>query len=106
MDQRIQPSGRNPEFIGAPGTAKNDNRDGNRRRHPTSDDGTLMNGARFTDLDTGERWYFDGEGWYRMKTGEERILEELVKTRVSLLADTTRMIGLLEEMRDALMKIA
>lgn len=106
MEPRFRPTGGASEHIGVAGHKADNNRDGVRHRQPTTDQGTVVAGTRFSDLETGEEWYYDGDAWRAMRTVESLILDELKETRRLMLADSARMIGLLEEMRDALLKIA
>ncbi len=106
MDSRFIPRSGAPHYIGEPGAGRSDNRDGTLRFFPTSVDGTVDECTTFEDLATGQQWYFDGDGWKRRVTESDRVMAELREMRRELTEQQSVMVGLLTEMRDALLKIA
>lgn len=105
MDSRFVPRSGAPHYIGEPG-ARADNRDGTLRSFPTSVDGTVDECTTVEYLTTGEHWYFDGDGWKRRMTDGDRVMNAVNDMRKQLSADNERLIAVMTEMRDLLLKIA
>lgn len=106
MDPRFRPTGGAQHYIGPSGYGRGDSLDGGSNVHPTTADGTLEANALYTDLTTGKQWYFDGYGWFPARTPDQLLIEEIRKTREVMVANASALTLLLEEIRDALMKIA
>lgn len=110
MLPRFRPRASIPDYVGVSGKevvgTSSDNTDGVRRQFPDSTDGTVVAGTTFGDLATGDLWYYDGAGWFRAFTVHDRILAELQAMRQDANDNAAILAGLLQEMRDALMKIA
>lgn len=106
MNPRFRNKGGATDFQGVGGQSKADSKDGIRRKHPSSDDGTLSETGQFLDLETGERYYWDGDTWKLAVTVHERILAELVAQRVQTKEQNQRQIELLESIQEALWKLA
>ena len=106
MTPRFRPASSVSEYIGVSGLSDAADIDGMRRGHPTSDDGTVAADTLFTDLKTGDCWYYDGQGWYAVTSKEDLIVAELRRVGKTLTEQLEVQNRILEEMRDLLLKIA
>ena len=106
MTLRFQRDASNPKFVGQSGRLKSGTKDTDRRAFPTSDDGTLIEGAVFKDLDSGEEWFYTGDGWQQVVTKDDWIVAELKELRRTVTANMEVNRLLLESINESLMKIA